>query len=121
MADRILFLSWGEVVRGREERAVEVFNESVGYYGRLQQEGRIEGFDVAFLSPHGAALDGFFTLKGTAEQIAAVREDTEFRRLLVSVGLIVDDMRVVDGLTGEGIAQEMEIYASEIAKVPQHA
>lgn len=121
MADRILFLSWGQVVRGREERAVEVFNESVGYYGRLQQEGRIEGFDVAFLDPHGGGLDGYFTLRGSAEQMNAVREDEEFRRLMASVGLIVDDMRVVGGLTGDGIAREMEIYTSEIAKVPQNA
>ena len=121
MADRILFLSWGEVVRGREERAIEVFNESVGFYGRLQQEGRIEGFDVAFLEPHGGNLDGYFTLRGSAEQLAAVREMDEFRRLQVAVGLIVDDMRVVNGLTGEAIAREMEIFTSEIAKVPQQA
>ena len=121
MADRILFLSWGEVVRGREERAVEVFNESVGYYGRLQQEGRIEGFDVAFLDPHGSGLDGYFTLRGSAQQLADVREDKEFRRLMVSVGLIVDDMRVINGLTGEGIAEAMETFTTEIAKVPQNA
>ena len=41
MADRVLFITWGEVVRGREERALEVFSESLGFYGRLQQDGRI--------------------------------------------------------------------------------
>jgi hypothetical protein len=121
MADRILFLSWGEVVRGREERAVEVFNESVGFYGRMQQEGRIEGFDVAFLTPHGTGLNGYFTISGSAQQLADLQEDMEFRRLQVSVGLIVDDLRIVDGLTGEGIAREMEIFTSEVAKVPQTA
>ena len=50
MADRLLFISWGSVVAGREEIALEVFNESVGLYGRLQQDGRIEGFDT----PHRA-------------------------------------------------------------------
>ena len=120
MADRVLFITWGMTVRGREERALETFNETLGYYGRMQQEGRIEGFDVAFLDPHGAGVDGFFMLKGSAQQMAAIREDQEFRRLMVSVGLIVDDMRVIDGMTGEGIAREMEIYTSEIAKVPQH-
>ncbi len=28
MADRVLFIGWGETVRGREERALEVFNET---------------------------------------------------------------------------------------------
>src|SRR5690349_165664 len=33
MADAALFIGWGQVVRGREKRAVEVFNESVAYWG----------------------------------------------------------------------------------------
>ena len=53
MADSGLFIGWGEVVRGREEKAIQVFNESVQYYGGLQQEGRIESFDVCLLEPHG--------------------------------------------------------------------
>jgi hypothetical protein len=51
MADRMLFTSWGTVVRGREERALEVFNDILGFYGRLQQEGKIESIDVALLEP----------------------------------------------------------------------
>jgi hypothetical protein len=42
MADEALFIGWGEVVRGRERTAVEVFNESLQYYGQLQQDGTIE-------------------------------------------------------------------------------
>lgn len=32
MADAALFIGWGQVVRGREKRAVQVFNESVEYW-----------------------------------------------------------------------------------------
>jgi len=121
MGDRILFLSWGQVTRGREERAVEVFNESVGLYGRLQQEGRIDSFDVAFLDPHGGGLDGFFMLRGSHAQLSALKDDEEFRRLMVDVSMIVEDMRVVDGATGEGIAREMGYFMDAVAKVAQHA
>ena len=31
MADDALFLGWGEVVSGRERKALDVFNESVQY------------------------------------------------------------------------------------------
>ena len=58
MADEALFLGWGEIVRGRETKAVEVFNESVQYYGELQQAGKIDSFDAWFLSPHGGDLAG---------------------------------------------------------------
>ncbi len=121
MSDRILFLSWGQVARGREERALEVFNESVGFYGRLQQEGRIEGFDVALLDPHAAALDGFMVLRGTRDQLASVKDDDDFRRLMADVTMIVDDLRVIDGVTGEGVAREMAMYAEAMGKVAQHA
>ena len=121
MADRMLFLSWGQVVRGREERALEVFNESMGLYGRMQQEGRIERFDVALLDPHAGAVHGYIALHGSGAQIAAVRDDDEFRRLQADVLMIVDDLAIVDGYANQGVADQMAIYADAIAKVAQHA
>ena len=41
----------GARVRGREAKGLEVFNEGVEYWGRLQQEGRIESFEVVLLYP----------------------------------------------------------------------
>jgi hypothetical protein len=118
MADRVLFMSWGETVRGREERALEVFNEAVGLMGRMQQDGRIESFDIVLLGPNGE-LGGYFELHGSAEQIAAVNEDEEFQRNTADAALIVNNLRHVVGYTGEGVAQQMAIYEDAIAKVPQ--
>jgi len=59
MAEAALFIGWGEATRGREKEALEIFNKSVQYWGRLQQEGKIERFDVALLEPHGSDLGGF--------------------------------------------------------------
>jgi hypothetical protein len=74
MADRVLFMSWSNPVRGAEERAVEAFTEALGLFGRMQQEGRIESFDVALMAPNND-LDGFMLVRGTAQQINAVRSD----------------------------------------------
>ena len=63
MADRVLFIGWGTTVRGREERALEVFNEAVGLYGRMQQDGRIESFDVTLLGA-SSVLNGFIGAQG---------------------------------------------------------
>jgi hypothetical protein len=121
MADRVLFIGWGETVRGREERALEVFNESVGLYGRMQQDGRIEKFDVCLLRPHGGGLEGFMALHGSADQIAAVQNDPEFERTIVDASLIVDDIGVIQGTINEGIAPQMALFQEAIAKVPQSA
>ena len=62
MADEALFIGWGDVVRGRESKALEVFNESLQFYGRLQQEGTIESVEAWFLGPHGLVTQ--FALAG---------------------------------------------------------
>ncbi len=90
----------------------------MGYYSRLQQDGRIESFEVVLLSPNGG-LDGYMELRGSAAQLAEVREDTVFRRLLVDAGLIVNDLRIVDGYCNEGVAEAMGIYQEAIAGTPQ--
>ena len=118
MADRLLLLSWGSPVRGMEERSVEVFNEALGYYGRLQQDGRIEAFEVVLLAPNGR-LNGYVELRGTAAQLAAVREDVVFRRILVDATMIVDDLRMADGDCNEGVAEAMGIFQEAVAGVPQ--
>jgi hypothetical protein len=46
MAGEALFLGWGQVVRGREQLALEVFQESVAYYVKLQEDGKIDRFDA---------------------------------------------------------------------------
>ena len=120
MADRVLFIGWDAPVHGREERGLEVFNEAVGLYGRMQQDGRIESFDVVLLDPNGG-LNGFMQLRGSAAQLDAVRQDEEFRRVLVDASLIVEHLRALSGVCNEGVAQTMGIYQEAIALVPQQA
>src|SRR5215212_661534 len=120
MADRVMFVGWGTPVRGREEHSLEVFNDAVGLYGRMQQDGRIESFDVVLL-PANSLLNGFMLLNGTAAQIAALTEDDEFRRVTVDASMVVDDLNVMAGYVNEGVGPQMALFAEAAAKVPQHA
>ncbi len=120
MADRMLLISWGSTVRGQESRAVEVFNEALGILGRMQQDGRIDSFDVSLLSPNGD-MDGFIMIRGSAQQIADLREDEEFQRNTLDAQLAVDGIRHLDGYTNEGIAPQMQMYIDAISRVPQRA
>ena len=121
MADRMLFIGWGAPVRGREERGLEVFNEAVGIAGRMQQEGRIEKFEVRLLAANGSGLDGYLEIHGSAEQIAAVKEDPEFMRNTMDAAQIVEGLRHIDGAVNEGVAEMMGMYQEAIGRVPQHA
>src|SRR5215217_5272010 len=117
MADRALFVGFGIPVRGREERAVEVFNEFVGMFGRMQSDGRIEGMDATLLDPHGGDLGGFFMVHGSEEQCSALTMDEEFRRASTDASLIVENFGVVPAVTGEAVGREMAMYTEAVARV----
>jgi hypothetical protein len=118
MADRALVIGWGAPVRGAEERGLEVFNEALGLLGRMQQDGRIDSFDVVLFEPN-TNINGFILVRGSAEQINALRADDEFRRNTVQAQLIVDGLRHNNGYTNEGVAEAMAFYQEAIAKTPQ--
>jgi hypothetical protein len=117
MADAGLFIGWGQVVRGREGQALDVFNETIELYGQMQSDGRIESFDVALLEPHGGELQGYVLLRGSEEQIDAVRRSEDFERVMTKGSLIVEDLGVINAAIGEGLARAMAIYQEEIAVV----
>ena len=110
MSGEALFIGWGAVVRGREKQALQVFQESMEYYGKLQQDGQIEGFDVFLLSPHGGELAGFVILRGDRKALAAVRFSDEFERLIARASAIIDRPGVVPAYGGEALAKQMGIF-----------
>lgn len=107
MADEGLFIAWGEVVRGRETKAVDVFNESIQYYGQLQQDGKIDSFDTWFLAPHGGDLGGFVLLRGNREQLDEIERSPEFERLQTRSAMIVEQTGTVHAFTGEALGRLM--------------
>jgi hypothetical protein len=117
MADAGLFIGWGAPVRGREAKGLEVFNESLAYYGRLQQEGVIDGFETAILEPHGGDLAGFILLRGSEDKLAHLRVDDEFVRMSTRAGLIVEGVGVVGASLGEGLEQAISTYQQAVSEL----
>ena len=117
MPDRAVFIGFGQPVRGREERAVDVFNDFVGMFGRMAADGRIADMDVTLLDPHGGDLGGFFMAHGSAEQCSALMMDEEFRRACTDANLIVDNFGVVPAATGQAVGEEMAMYIEAVQKV----
>lgn len=117
MAEAALFIGWGNVVRGREQRALDVFNESVETWGGFQRDGRIEDFEVALLNPHGGDLNGFALLRASREQLAELQASEDFRRMVTRANLIVEGLGVVQAVINEGLADQMRFTQAEIAEV----
>jgi hypothetical protein len=112
MAGEALFLGWGPVVRGREQLALQVFQETLGYYGKLQQEGQIESFEPVLIAPHGGDLAGFILLRGERGRLDEIRSSDEFERLVVRAATVVDNVGVINASTGESLGQQMARFQS---------
>lgn len=112
MAGDRLFLGWGPVVRGRELKALDVFQETLAYYGKLQEGGKIDSFEPVLLTPHGGGLAGFILLRGARAALDEVRSSEEFQTLVARAGAIVDEIGVIDAYTGEALGQQMARFRS---------
>jgi len=107
MAGDALFVGWGAVVRGREQKSLQVFQETVEFWSAAQQAGRIEGFTPYLLAPHGGGLGGFMLLTGERAKLDELRASDDFRRLIARAGMIVEELGVLDAYGGDALAQQL--------------
>ena len=101
MASAALVIGWGQVVRGRERQALQVLQEALQYYGRLQQQGEVESFEPVVLEAHGGDLAGFLIVRGERETLNRSRYSEEFLRLNARALQVVDNFGVIAGFIGE--------------------
>jgi hypothetical protein len=107
MAGEAMFLGWGPVVRGREQKAMQVFQETIELYGKLQQEGKIDSFEPVLIAPHGGDLGGFVLMHGERAKLDEVRTSEEFERAIVRAASVVDNVGVLNAVTGESLGEAM--------------
>jgi hypothetical protein len=107
MADDALFIGWGAVVRGREQRALDVFGETVQFWADAQQAGRIESFQPFLLSPHGGGLAGFMLVTGERGKLDELRASDDFGRVVARAGMVVEELGVIDAYGGEALGRQM--------------
>ena len=117
MADAGLFVGFGNPVRGREGQAIELFNETIGWYSRLQEEGEIESFEPVFLEPHGGDLGGFILLRGEPEKLSALRVSDDFTQFTIRASLCVDSIGVVGADMNERLQSQMAYYTEQIGAI----
>jgi hypothetical protein len=115
MAGHGLFIGFGYPVRGREQKASDVFNEAIELWTRYQQEGKLDGWDAYFLDPHGGDLGGFFLLRG--DGVFEIQRDEAFGRLITRAQLIAENFGVVGVQFGDRIAAQMQLFLESAAEL----
>jgi hypothetical protein len=117
MAEAGLFIGWGSPITGREAKGLEVFAEALAYYGKAEQDRRIESQETVLLSPHGGELAGFILVRGSEEQIAALRAEDDFERIITRATLMVQDVGVVDAALGDGLQAAITVYQTAVGEL----
>ena len=115
MAEAGLFIGWGEPVTGREAKGLEVFAEALNYWATAEQDGRIESSETVLLGAHGGDLAGFTLARGSEAQMAAVRAEDAFERLIARASLIVHDVGVIDAALGDGLEGSIGVYQAAVS------
>ena len=93
---------------------MEVFAEALAYYAKAEQGGRIESQETVFLSPHGGDLGGFTLVRGSEAQMAALRTEDEFERIIARAGLVVRNLGVIDAAVGDGVQEAVGVYQAAV-------
>ena len=117
MATGALVIGWGPAVRGREHKALQVFNEAIQFYTQLQQQGTIESFEPVALEPHGGDLNGFLLIRGDREKLNALRTSEEFLRLSNRAALIVDNFGVITAFIGEELQRLFTDFGTQASEL----
>jgi len=119
MSAGAVFAGWGEVAKGREQLALEVFQEAVAFWGGHQSDGRIESFEPVLLTPHGGDLNGFFLVRGPRASISEILDSPEFIRLNQRVNAVVSGSGVIPAYVGDGVAEIMGVFGEVGGDLPQ--
>jgi len=99
---------------------MEVFNRVIGYCAKLEDEQRIERFDVLVLRP-GGGPNGLLLLYGTHRQLDAVQEDERFLAFTLDAQLVVDELGQTEGWANAGVAQPMGRFQDALSTTPRQA
>ncbi len=102
MADAAIVIRWNRVVPGREKQGLSIFGQSLEYYGTLQKKGAIESFEPVIFNPTGGDLNGLILIRGSADQLDALKREDRFIDLMMRAAHNCEDLGVNDAyLEGE--------------------
>ena len=110
MSESGLFVGWGQPVRGREKRSLDVFNDAATYYGERLADGSIDSFEPVLLNPHGGDLQGFFLIKGSSQGLATMTASEEFQRLHLRAGMIVEDLGIIAAWVDDAVLNQLGYF-----------
>jgi hypothetical protein len=107
-----LFIGWKQGFLGREDFAIGLLHEATQFFTKLQGAREIGSFDVVMLHPYGGDLNGFFLVRGAAEQIDALSRHEGYHSIVGKAMFCLDGFRTIPTLSGAGISTALRSAAA---------
>lgn len=115
-----LVFTWGQAVRGREAKALEVFGTALGYWDSHAKAGRIDGYRVYFATT-GSVSDvaGMLVVEGDGAQLHAIREEPEYRREMARAATIVENFTIREfaGGSADDVREPIDMFVGAIGEL----
>jgi len=102
--DAAVITTWGSPVRGREAKALEVFMEFLGFWGKQAAEGRCSEPEPYFAADGSG---GMSIVRGKADVLTEIWTSDECLKLIEKGQFIVEDLKSQWYFTGEEQIQHL--------------
>lgn len=115
-----IVISWGNPVRGREQKSLEVFTKALAYYDGLAKQGRIHGHREYFgITGNASKVGGFVLVDGNLQELLSIQTSDESLRLMADAGAIVENftVQVYAGGTDASVQDQLVRYTEELQKL----
>jgi hypothetical protein len=93
---------------GREAKALEVFTDSMTFFGKLAADGKC-GEPMVYLAPSGL---GMMIIHGERETLFEITGSDDFAKLYNKATYAVPDVKFELIAAGEGVQEDMQVWGA---------
>jgi hypothetical protein len=107
-----LLIRWGQILPGREDAALKLFDETSTYFLSLVEGGKVTSFEpFLFTMSDFEEEQGFFVIKGPIAEIFALMDSEEYKDLVTKGHLLLHHLRINLLSVDEGVLTQLERYS----------
>lgn len=117
MTTGAIVMRWGNPVRGREAKALDVLMRSHQYLDELAKEGRIHDHSDYFAMT--GKVGGFGLVNGQLEELQAIQNEEAFRKLMLEASTIVENFEIIlySGGSEQAVGELITTYVTTLGEL----
>jgi hypothetical protein len=117
MGDYGVAITFGDPHPGREQKALDLFMESVTANEKAVADGRMEKWDAIMFEPTGHPPAGAIRFYGSRQQIEDLLEAEDIQSIMMRASLYLTNFGYRRFTTGDALAQGMSGFGAAVASL----